>query len=251
MIKFINKFMSILGYAIYSKTILKTYSYDYLKKEYKIDDYDLAYINGKLSGGFKDKLIKENKSRWLDVGCGGNFEDNFMYIDTFTHDKVGFNKNYVQADIINLTDADVEKLGKFDFIRMQHVFEHFTPEDGLKVLSNCAKILNKDGYILMTTPDLNKFIALYSNNKIKEYYDWALTRIDKESPSSFYFSIFTHSVLNEQHKWCYDAEGLMYQLTRSGYFYNITEIAIGDKLANIPFTHNRPIEEVCVFAQLK
>ncbi len=251
MIKFLNKFFSYFGYTIYSKKILKTYSHDYLKEEFSVDNYDLAYISGKLNGGFKDKLKQENKQRWLDVGCGGNFEDNFMYIDTFPHDKVGFNENYYQADIINLKNEDVDSLGKFDFIRMQHVFEHFTPEEGLKVLANCAKILNKDGYILITTPDLNKFISLYINDNIKEYYDWAQTRIDKASPKSFYFSIFTHSVLHEQHKWCYDAEGLMYQLKSSGSFYNISEIKLDDKLANIPFTHNRPIEDVCVFAQLR
>lgn len=251
MIELVNKLMAYFGYTLYSKKILKTYSHEYLKEKFKVDEYDVAYINGKLGGGFKDKLIQENKLRWLDVGCGGNFEENFKYIDTFTHEKVGFNENYFQADIINLKDSDIDTLGKFDFIRMQHVFEHFTPEDGLNVLSNCAKILNKDGYILITTPDLNKFISLYINDNIKDYYDWASTRIEKESPKSFYFSIFTHSVLHEQHKWCYDAEGLMYQLSRSGCFYNISEIKLNDKLANIPFTHNRPIEEVCVFAQLK
>jgi hypothetical protein len=30
----------------------------------------------------KEKLIKENKLRWLDVGSGGNFEEGFHYIDT-------------------------------------------------------------------------------------------------------------------------------------------------------------------------
>lgn len=29
----------------------------------------------------KEKLISENKTRWLDIGNGGNFEDGFYYMD--------------------------------------------------------------------------------------------------------------------------------------------------------------------------
>jgi len=29
----------------------------------------------------KEKLIKENKTIWLDIGCGKNFEEGFYYLD--------------------------------------------------------------------------------------------------------------------------------------------------------------------------
>ncbi len=31
----------------------------------------------------KELLQQENKLRWLDVGCGGNFEKGFYYLDVF------------------------------------------------------------------------------------------------------------------------------------------------------------------------
>lgn len=250
-ITLLNKFLRSFGFAVYSKKMLKTYSTDLLKEKYRIDDFDLAYIKSKIGIGLNAKLLSENKTSWLDVGCGGNFEANFKYIDRFPIDTIEKKDLYFQADIVNLSDDDIKKIGKFDLIRMQHVFEHFTPEDGLKVLDNCSKLLNNDGYILISTPDLNKFIAMYLNSDIRKYYDWAKTRIDVESPDSFYFSIYTHSVLHEKHEWCYDAKGLIYQLEKSNKFKNIRELKLDDELANIPFTHNRPIEDVCVLAQLK
>jgi hypothetical protein len=34
----------------------------------------------------------------------------------------------------------------------------------------------------------------------------------------------------EEHKWCYDADGLIYQLKQSGRFNNIIEVKLGDEL---------------------
>lgn len=250
-ISILNKLLKSIGIAIYTKKMLRIYNTDVIKERYKIDNFDLAYIKSKLGIGLNAKLIAENKSNWLDIGCGGKFEENFRYLDKFPIETIEKKDLYFQADIVNLSSEEINKIGKYDLIRMQHVFEHFTPEDGLKVLDNCAKLLNSDGYILISTPDLNKFIALYLNSEIRNYYDWAKKRIDVDSPDSFYFSIFTHSVMYEKHEWCYDAKGLIYQLEKSGKFKNIQELKLDHELASIPFTHNRPIEDVCVLAQLK
>lgn len=48
-----------------------------------------------------------------------------------------------------------------------------------------------------------------------------------------------------------DYEGLEYQLMSSGEFKNIRELKLNDPLANNPFTHNRPEEDVCAIAQKK
>lgn len=213
------------------------------------NDADIAYLNGKLGGGLKKKLIEEQKLRWLDIGCGGNLDRDFYHLDTFPEGIVGEKEKYFRLDIINATRRQLEKLGKFDLIRMQHVFEHFTPEDGIAVLKNCAVLLNRDGYILITTPDLKRFVQLYLSGKVRNN-QWALNRIAPDSPDSFYFSIFAHSMLYEQHKWCYDAEGLQYQLNAAGKFRNVQCLALDHPLASIPFTHNRPEEDVCVIAQL-
>lgn len=202
----------------------------------------------------KKKLIKESKTRWIDIGCGGNFEKGFYYLDVFPENIIDpkFRNRYFRMDIVNLNKKELKELGKFDFIRMQHTFEHFSLEEGQKVLQNCAKILKKGGLILITTPDLRIHIQKYLKDGYKQWEGfkwWATKRIPENAPNSFYFSIFTHSMPYESHKWCYDFEGIKYQIEISKQYKNIRELTVHNPLASIPFTHNRPEEDVCVIAE--
>jgi len=201
----------------------------------------------------KEKLIQEGKTRWIDIGCGGNFEDGFYYIDTFPEGIIDskYRNRYFRIDIINAQEEVLKKLGKFDLVRMQHTFEHFSYEEGKQVLENCVKLLNKNGIILITTPDLKIHIQKYLNNEYKNWKGfkwWANQRIPEGAPNSFYFSIFAHSMPYESHKWCYDFDGLRYLLELSGEFNDIRELKVDDPLSNIPFTHNRPEEDICIIA---
>lgn len=240
-----------LGLVLVTKRKLAKYQVATIESEYPILKDKVEFLKAKANGGLKEKLIAEGKTRWLEIGCGGTFDENFTYVDLFPDTLVNRKGRYYRMDMINTTEEALAKLGKYDLIRMQHVFEHFTPEDGRRVLANCAKLLNPEGYVLISCPDLKKYIAFYLSGQIRDNFEWALNRIPEESPNSFYFSIFSHSLLHEKHEWCYDAEGLEYQLTQSGFFKNIEEVTLTHPLANIPFTHNRPNEDVCMVAQLK
>lgn len=249
--KILKYFFEKFGILIITKKSLEKNQFLICKNDFALSDSDITYIKARGNKGLNYKLIKEGRTNWLEIGCGGTFEKFFTYIDLFPETVVNAKGKYYRIDIVNATEIDLDRLGKFDLIRMQHVFEHFSPEDGIKVLKTCSQLLNKDGYVLITAPDLRKYINLYLSGKIRENFEWALKRINKESPDSFYFSIFSHSMKYEKHEWCYDAEGLIYQLELTQKFKNIKEIKIDDELANIPFTHNRPTEDVCVIAQLK
>ncbi|AXE20512.1 hypothetical protein DR864_23625 [Runella rosea] len=249
--QFLSGILDKLGFMVVTKRKIKTYQLAKLEQEYPMLEDKGIFIKARANGGLKEKLVEQGKTRWLEIGCGGTFDDYFVYIDLFPETLVNQKGKYYRLDMVNATDESLQKLGKFDLIRMQHVFEHFTPEAGRTVLENCAKLLNKDGYILISTPDLRKYIGFYLSGQIRNNFDWALNRIPKDSPNSFYFSVFSHSLPFEKHEWCYDAEGLLYQLETVGKFKNAREITLEDEMANIPFTHNRPNEDVCVLAQLK
>jgi len=204
-----------------------------------------------------EKLIKENKNRWLDVGCNKNFEVGFYYLDTWPIGKipVEYRKKYFSLDILKAANKDLKLLGKFDFIRMQHVLEHFSYEEGLTVVSKIAKILKNKGIFIATVPDLKIHANKYINGKYKKWktYDWwikkwATKRIPADAPDSFYFSVFAYSLPITPHKWCYDYDGLEYLLKLSGLFYKIQKVDFKDPLASFPFTHNRPEEDVCIMA---
>ncbi len=201
----------------------------------------------------KDKLIKENKTKWLDIGCNKNFEKNFYYMDIFSKKgiKQEYRPKYFKANILKTKLKHLKLIGEFDMIRMQHVLEHFGYEDGLIILKNISKILKPDGILVITVPDLKININKYINNnysKWRAYRGWAQKRIPKNAPASFYFSVYTHCLLVTEHKWCYDYVGLKYLLKLSNCYKNIKELKFTNKLSSYPFTHNRPEEDVCVIA---
>lgn len=201
----------------------------------------------------REKLIKENKNRWLDVGCWENFEEDFYYLDIRPKKLIPLEhrKKYFKINILNATDKELRAIGKFDLIRMQHLLEHFPYEEGKIVIKKVARLLKKGGHVLITVPDLKINIDKYIKKKYKKwkyFKKWATKRVPRDAPESFYFSVFAHFLLIMPHKWCYDAAGLKYLLKSSGFFKNIQELKLNDSLASFPFTHNRPEEDVCVMA---
>ena len=103
--------------------------------------------------------------------------------------------------------------------------------------------------MLITVPDLRKFVSRYKRKSLdleSPFSQWAYKRIEKKSPSSFYFSVFTHSLLHQSHLWCYDKEGLDYIIRKSLGNVHIEFLTIWNKESSIPFTHNRPLEDLCV-----
>ncbi len=192
----------------------------------------------------------------MDIGNGGNFEEGFYYLDVLQlnaeHNDMA--SKYFMKDILKLSVDDIVEMGKFDYIRMQHFFEHLTLEEGQIALKNISKLLKPAGIITISTPDLRIHIKKYLNDGYKGWEGfkwWTNKRISEDAPNSYYFSIFAYSMPWEQHKWCYDYEGLEYQLKTSGKFRDVKELKLADQLANIPFTHNRPEEDVCIIATKK
>lgn len=249
----LNKGLSRVGLVLVPKRELKPSSIGSVGHGYPRRDV----IRGNdTNGGLRRHLVDTNRTRWLDIGCGGNLEKTFHYIDIFPEGIVDrdFRDRYLRIDIVNASLERLEKLGKFDFIRMQHVFEHFSPEDGRKVIERCALLLNPNGYLLITTPDLRIHAQVYLSGRYKDEYELAgfreaaWKRIAPGAPDSFYFSIFAHSLLYERHLWCYDKEGLTYLLEQTSAFRNIEEIDSNHAFASVPFTHNRPHEDVCILA---
>jgi predicted SAM-dependent methyltransferase len=207
----------------------------------------------------RSNLIKQNKTRWLDIGSS-LFEEYFYCLNIHSPSLLinDLQQKYFQLDILSLTKADKEVLGKFDLIRMQHVFEHFSLEEGRAVLQTCSDLLTEDGFLVITVPDLKIHIQSYFDGYkwMKPYVEFARNRIPEDSPPSFIFSMYAHQggyspILNpgDSHKWCYDFEGLKYQLDSTNLFKNIREIGLLHPDANIPFTHNRPHEDLCLLAQ--
>ena len=224
---------------------------------YKRLVYWYHYRIRKNQNRLKELLIKNNQTRWLDMGSGVKFSDGFFFADIVDEPAVpeSMRSKYFKIDISKpLTAEELNKTGKFDLIRMQHVLEHFTIEDSLLVLENCYNLLNPGGYLLITVPDLEIYAGLYTRKVPVDLWGFqglAEQRFPVDAPPSFYFSIYAHLTLDSKHLWCYDKDGVIYQLNRSGRFSNIEKIGFLHKFFNFGFTHNRPFFEVCVLASKK
>ena len=207
---------------------------------------------------FENKLLNNNQTKWLDLGSSINHSNqNFYFADLYPIEECleEMKPKYYQLDISKPIEENVKnKLGKFHFIRMQHVFEHFTYEQANIVLDNCYELLEENGKLLISVPDLDIYVKRYLNSTLKyisSFEAWAHTRIKENSPNSDYFSIYTQSMLHEKHLWCYNKHGLINKIKASGKFKNAKKIGLLNKLAGIPFTHNRPEEDLCIIATKK
>ncbi|MDP2631037.1 MAG: hypothetical protein Q8P56_06570 [Candidatus Uhrbacteria bacterium] len=202
----------------------------------------------------RQTLIAEDKTAWLDIGCNKNFEPGFTCLDRWPKSSIpsAQRKSYIQFDIASGSRADWKRLGKYHLVRMQHVLEHFEYESGIRLIKNIGDILEPKGFLLITVPDLQIFIQRYQSStftKWKLFSQWAQKRIPKDAPPSFYFSIFTHSLPKTPHKWCYDFAGVRYILQKTRQYSSIKLLPLSNRLSSIPFTHNRPEEDLCVLAQ--
>ena len=106
-------------------------------------------------------LLQSNRTRWLDVGSGGGADPGFelMEVGPYRGTTPIDQNRYHNMDIVSATAEQLDALGRFDLIRMQHVFEHFTFEEGGMVLEKCHRLLNPGGQLLITVPDLSRFVT--------------------------------------------------------------------------------------------
>ena len=243
----IEKVLGRFGYVlIHKREIIEGRSIKNISK------YDLGNARGKAGAGLEQLLRSTNQLRWLEVGTGGNNAEGFDKIDIIDFPPGEAPSNYRKLNIVSCTNKELEEFTDYDLVRMQHVFEHFTPEDGKQVLINCSKMLKKGGYILISCPDIDIVIDHYLKGSIKKLNgSWGVDRIGESAPDSFYFSIFCHSVLHEPHLWCYNSEGLVYQLEQTGLFEEIEVLDLTNPKSAIPFPHNRPDQDVVVLARRK
>lgn len=218
-----------------------------------IYSYHLRYKQKK--NGLGEMLKAQGKARWLDMGASGSFSDGFDFADLYPPEEADakLKDRYFQFDAtIDHPKEKFEAMGKFDLLRMQHVLEHLSIEQIPKAFENFSKLMNDDAWILITVPDLRRMAKMYLRNSLdipSAFAEWAETRIKKGDPQSYYFTVFSHSRPHQAHHWCFDAEGMTHAMKESGQFKNIQVLHPFQKLADVPFTHNRPGEDLCVIAQ--
>ena len=113
--------------------------------------------------------------KYLNLGCGARFHEDWINIDFVS------NSTFVQS--ANLTEGIPLENESIDIVYNSHVLEHFTKSQGEIFLTECFRVLKKDGILRVVVPDLEQIAINYlstlknvsenKNERTHANYNWA------------------------------------------------------------------------------
>jgi predicted SAM-dependent methyltransferase len=115
----------------------------------------------------------------VNLGCGNRFLEDWVNIDF-----VSQNDNVIQYDLRNGIPLDDSSA---DVIYHSHILEHFTKDEAIFFLTECYRVLKKDGIIRISIPDLELIARQYltmltfvqedENELTIANYNWAIIEL--------------------------------------------------------------------------
>ena len=111
------------------------------------------------------------RKTFLHVGCGTQTKENTTKgFNTDDWMEVRFDIDpSVNPDIVGtMTDMSMIETGSYDAIFSSHNIEHLHPYDVMLALMEFKRILNDDGFLILTCPDLQGAAALIAEDRLLE-----------------------------------------------------------------------------------
>jgi len=106
-----------------------------------------------------------------------------------------------------------------DIAASEHVFEHFSYEDGRKIAAELFRCLKPGGLIRMSMPDLDRYIALWNENPSEEQVAYMRAYVDIEHAGAPVTPCMTLNLAMRSfgHKFIYDRATLQDLLLKAGF----------------------------------
>jgi predicted SAM-dependent methyltransferase len=105
----------------------------------------------------------------------------------------------------------------------EHLIEHVNREEAVRFLRECHRVLSKNGFLRISTPDLKHLVVSYISREIGEWGElW-----EPKSPCS----LLNEGIRNWGHQFLYDAEELVKTLSEAG-FYSVSFVNWGESTIN-------------------
>jgi predicted SAM-dependent methyltransferase len=145
---------------------------------------------------------------------------------SFTH---MFHNGWVNLDIVDLRQWAAQQGYQFihhdlknglpmfgtasvDLLYCSHVIEHFSYQDGLKLLKEFRRVIKPEGALRISCPDAQMLLNHYANDKL-HYFD----EVSEGCASSKTRAKKLHELLNAGHLATYDLDTLKEQLAEAGF----------------------------------
>lgn len=150
----------------------------------------------------------------INFGCGSDIRAGWMNIDMLPIN----HPNYIQRDL---------KLGfptfsePVELIYSAHVLEHFTFNEGQKLLKSCFDTLSSGGTIRICLPDFKAMVKAYLDNNwdffnVPEVMHFAP---DKQMMQVMNYGLYQRDPVTDEaeHKCMYDVNFAIFALTKAGF----------------------------------
>lgn len=158
-----------------------------------------------------EQYFTQSPIRKLNIGCGSHLLAGWLNTD--------LSPELPTIIYLNARQRFPFKDEIFDYIFSEHVIEHISYRDGVKMLTECLRVLKKQGKIRISTPDLTFLIDLSKPNKSnlqRTYIKWANSFIPG-APEDNHVFVINNFVRSWGHTFIYDENTLRAAMTSAGF----------------------------------
>lgn len=167
---------------------------------------------GQVDRNILGNYLSRNDVRKLHIGCGGHTLEGWLNSDYYPR----------SSEILHLDATQLFPLKneEFDFIFSEHMIEHVSYSQGFLMVTECFRVLKRNGVIRISTPALSFLINLYNQHKLDveaNYIKWATKTFIRDAPYGDAAFVINNFVRDWGHQFIYDEKTLRSSLERAGF----------------------------------
>ncbi len=161
-----------------------------------------------------EAYLKGDQPKKLHLGASNSFLPGWLNTDVFPTDG---GTVYLDATRrFPLND------NTFDYVMAEHMIEHISHDDAVKMLGECHRVLKPGGRIRIATPDLEVLIGLHSVDKTesqKAYIEWMVNECKLGAATCKDVFVINNAFRAWGHCFLYDRETLRTTIEAAGFVH--------------------------------
>lgn len=180
------------------------------------------------------EYLSEPGNKKIQFGCGPNKLSGWLNTDVY--------QAFPEAVFMDITCPLPLPSNTFSHITSEHLIEHIPYADGTQFIAECFRILNTNGKIRITTPDLRVIMNLYENydEAAISYTKYITRNFIPEARHNQHVFVINNAFRNWGHQFIYDQKSLTLLLEETG-FTDVRRVEPGEssdpELQNIDARH--------------